>query len=142
VALLPRRLEAFAPAQELVRAPGALAIEPPALSWRALGRLPAALADRISAAQARRLALPGEPRAIIVFEPLQYPLARSLLALHEAAELWYGGTTAPADPPRVTDLHVAATARAALRFTDVAELWERMEALGIESGRLGSERGR
>lgn len=49
------------------------------------------------------------------------------------------------------ELHAAATARAALTFGSAEApggsaraqnrpLWERMEALGIESGRLGSER--
>jgi hypothetical protein len=141
VALLPRPLESFAPAQELLRAPGAVAIEPPALSWRALGRLPAALSDRVSAIQARRLALPGEPRAIVLFEPLQYPLARSLLALHDGAVLWYGGSAGPGASTRVADLHMAAAARASARFAEAGELWARLEALGIESGRLGSERG-
>ena len=74
----------------------------------------------------------------------QYPLARALLAEHPEAELWYGCSGEG-------DLHEAALARAALRFGGDADptggvrernrpLWERMEALGVESGRLGSER--
>lgn len=150
VLLLPRRLEDLAfrdQAEDLLGAPGAVAVEPAALSYGALGRLPGALRDRIAASQARRMALPGQPRAIVVFEPLQYPLGRSLLALHPGAELWYAGTAAG----RGADLHIAAAARAALAFETVEglgaaahahnqPLFERMEALGIESGRLGSER--
>ena len=57
-----------------------------------------------------------------------------VIAEYARSELWYGG-----------EPHPAADARAALRFdstTDTRVLWERMEALGIESGRLGSERAR
>jgi hypothetical protein len=92
------------------------------------------------------MALPGRPRALVVFHPAQYPLARALLAEHPEAELWYGG-----EGPG--ELHEVAAARATLRFGGEPQqggsarernrpLWERMEALGIESGRLGSERAR
>jgi hypothetical protein len=141
VLLLPRPAAAYAPGAALLRAPGAVAVEPPPLSYAAQGRVPGALADRIAAAQARRLALPGEPRAVVAFEALQYPLARALLALHDGAELWYGGAEAAAGRRRA--LHAAAAARAALTFVpgeDSRPLLARMEALGIESGRLGSER--
>ena len=50
---------------------------------------------------------------------------------------------------RSRTLHELAAERASIRFehgdgpvhTQNLPLWERMEALGIESGRLGSERG-
>jgi hypothetical protein len=129
-------------AGDLLRAPGAVAVEPAALGYGVTGRMPALLRDRVAAGQARRMALPGQPRAIVVFDPRQYPLARALLARHPEAELWYGAEAAPA---RARELHEAAAARAALTFTLGAQnlpLWERMEALGIESGRLGSERTR
>ena len=75
--------------------------------------------------------------------PPQYPLARALLAEHPEAELWYGGAEGAGD------LHEAAAARAAVRFGAEPDgparernrpLWERMERLGVDSGRLGSER--
>ena len=142
VLLLPAKLE-WAPvrerAEDLLSATGAVAVEPAAVGYGALGRLPRVLRELISAGQARRLALPGHPRVVVVFDAAQYPLARALLAEHPEAELWYGGTAGG-------DLHEAAAARAALRFggEEAREanrpLWERMEALGIESGRLGSER--
>ena len=148
VLLLPARLESSHVrdrAEELLGAPGAVAVEPAAVGYGATSRLPELLRERIAAGQARRMALPGHPRAIVVFDAAQYPLARALLAEHPGAELWYGGEGAG-------DLHQAATARAALRFGGDAEpatarernrpLWERMEALGVESGRLGSERAR
>jgi len=147
VLLLPARLESSpvrGRAEDLLTAPGVVAVEPAAVGYGATGRLPGLLRDRITAGQARRMALPGRIRALVVFEAAQYPLARALLAEHPQAELWYGG-----EGPG--DLHEAAAARAALRFGGDGTpggsarernrpLWERMEALGIESGRLGSER--
>jgi hypothetical protein len=145
VLLLPAKLEASAVrerAEDLLSAPGAVAVEPAAIGYGVTGRLPGLMRERITAGQARRMALPGHPRALVIFTAAQYPLARALLAEHPEAELWYGGDDAG-------DLHDAAVARAALRFGDepggaVRErnrpLFERMERLGIESGRLGSER--
>jgi hypothetical protein len=145
VLLLPARLEdspARERAEDLLGAPGAVAVEPAAIGYGATSRLPGLLRGRIAAVQARRMPLPGHPRAVAVFGPAQYPLARALLAEHPEAEPWYGGGGSG-------DLHEAAAARAALRFGAEPDgpvrernrpLWERMEALGVESGRLGSER--
>ena len=146
VLLLPAKLEASGVrgrAEDLLSAPGAVAVEPAAIGYGATGRLPTLLRERLAAGQARRMALPGHPRALVVFDAAQYPLARALLAEHPEAELWYGAREGTGD------LHEAAAARAALRFggepdAPVRErnrpLFERMERLGIESGRLGSER--
>jgi hypothetical protein len=131
-------------AEDLLTAPGTVAVEPAAVGYGATDRLPGLVRQRIAAGQARRMALPGRLRALVVFDAAQYPLARALLAEHPGAELWYGGQ-GPGD------LHEAAAARAALRFGGPGAaggsarernrpLWERMEALGVESGRLGSER--
>jgi len=145
VLLLPARLER-SPQRERVEAllesPGAVAVEPAAIGYGATGTLPGLLRQRVAAGQARRMRLPGQPRAIVVFDARQYPLARALLAEHPEAELWYSGENDGEE-------HEAAVARAALRFAAEGDapvreqnrpLHERMEALGIESGRLGSER--
>jgi hypothetical protein len=150
VLLLPAPLEQFAlreRAEDLLTAPGVAAVDPPRLSYAAAARLGESFADGLAAVQARRLRLPGFPRALIVFDPLQYPLARALGGLHPDAELWYEPTRRPASE-RERTLHDLAVQRATLRFesgdgpahTQNRPLWERMEALGIESGRLGSER--
>jgi hypothetical protein len=150
VLLLPAPLEQFAlreRAEDLLTAPGVAAVDPPRLSYAAAARLGESFADGLAVVQARRLRLPGFPRALAVFDPLQYPLARALGALHPDAELWYGPTRRPASE-RERTLHDLAARRATLRFetgerpahTQNLPLWERMEALGIESGRLGSER--
>jgi hypothetical protein len=137
VLLLPEQVPAADWVAALEAAPGVVAVDPARLSYRAAARLPEALADALAALQARRLALPGVARAIVVFGPLQYPLARALLGRFPDAELWYGGS----DDAEPRALHELAAARADLRFTaGAASLWERMERLGVESGRLGSER--
>ena len=150
VLLLPAELEQFAlreRAENLLAAPGVVAVDPARMSYGAAARLPAAVGDGLAAVQARRLRLPGHPRVVVIFAPQQYPLARALIGHHPDAELWYAETAAPeAGRPREWD--ALAAARAALRFGTEPQpayernrpLWERMEALGIESGRLGSER--
>jgi hypothetical protein len=142
VVLLPSKLEESpqrARIEALLQSPGAVGVEPPAIGY---GSRPGLLRQGIAAGQAKRMNLPGQPRAIVAFDERQYPLARALLAEHPEAELWYAGRTGGV-------LHEAAQARAALRFEAEAEgpvreqnrpLHERMETLGIESGRLGSER--
>ena len=146
VLLLPAKLEASPDrerVEDLLGAPGTVAVEPAAIGYGATSRLPGLMRERIAAGQARRMALPGHPRAIVVFDAAQYPLARALLAEHPEAELWYGGHDGGGE------LHEAAGARAAVRFgaepaAPARErnrpLYERMEQLGVESGRLGSER--
>jgi hypothetical protein len=145
---LPAPLEAFAlreRAEDLLTAPGVAAVDPPRLSWRGAARLGESVADGLTMVQARRMRLPGIPRALVVFDPLQYPLARALINLYPDAELWYGPTREPGSD---SELDALARERAAMRFEAAPgpayeanlPLWERMEALGIESGRLGSER--
>ena len=150
VLLLPVALERFAlreRAEDLLTAPGVVAVDPPRLSYGAVARVSDTMADSLAAVQARRMRLPGFPRVLIVFHPDQYPLARSLRDLHPDAELWYGPPDEPHDERRRL-LHARAVERATWQFdhpggpahTQNLPLWERLEALGIESGRLGSER--
>ena len=136
VLLLPTRLEEFhlrELAEKLLAAPGALAVEPARVSYRALGRLPPALAYHVARRQARRMKLPGTPRAIALFDVHQVPLAVALSQRHAGAEIWQLGE----DPAEGLDsalvLDLGAT-------RDLGPVWERAEAAGIESGRLGSER--
>ena len=99
VLLLPRELERFIlreQAEDLLRAPHVVAVDPPRVPYGAIARLPAvASACGLASRQARRLVKNlrrnlGEPRAIVIFHPLQLPLAHAMVALCPGAELWYG----------------------------------------------------
>src|SRR3954469_19972630 len=72
VLLLPRELEQFIlrdQAEDLLTAPGVVAIEPARIPYGAYLRLPAAVADGLAATQARRAKLPGRPAAVVIFHP-------------------------------------------------------------------------
>jgi hypothetical protein len=142
--LLPRTLERFIlrdQAEDLLRAIGVVAVEPPRLPYGAMGRMPAWLAEGIATRQGRRLArsLPGDPKAVVIFHPLQYPLARGLLTAAPGCELWYGRwdryEEAYDAPPkmreRLHELHELAAARSALTFVASTEL----QRLETEAGR-------
>jgi hypothetical protein len=66
------------------------------------------------------LRLPGVPRVIVIFHPLQYPLARGLIAQYPDAELWYwrwdryeaAYDASPRQRARLEELHLAAAFRA------------------------------
>ncbi len=135
VLLLPRTLEEFIladQARDLLRAPNVVAVEPARLPYGAFGRLPAAVGDAIAITQARRLSrgLSGTPRVVVIFHPLQYPLARALVARNAGAELWYGRwdryeeayDAGPALRARLAELHELAASRAALTFVVSDEL--------------------
>ncbi len=123
VLLLPRELESFIlrdQAEDLLTAPGVVAVEPARIPYGAYLRVPTSVTDGLAATQARRLRLPGEPQVIVIFHPLQYPLARGLIAQHREAELWYwrwdryevAYDATPRQRARLEELHLAATFRA------------------------------
>jgi hypothetical protein len=88
ILLLPCRLEDFEladHARDLLSIPRVVAVEPPQR------RPPRFLRHSLPARHARRLRFPGQPRVVVLYDPMQYPLARALLARHDAAELWYIG---------------------------------------------------
>lgn len=84
--LLPCELEKFElgqHARELLQIPRVVALEP--------GRYhaPRLLRDAAAMRQAKRLRLPGVPQLLVLYHPVQYPLARALSARHGQLELWY-----------------------------------------------------
>lgn len=125
-------------AEDLRRAPGVAVVEPARIGARRAG-------DRVAATQARRLGkkLPGAPRVVVVLHPLQYRLARALIARYQQCELWYAPGGAAFPPGALADLDALARERSAfgfdpsppgpgeVAFQQNAALWERLEQLGI-----------
>jgi hypothetical protein len=161
VLLLPRELERFIlrdQAEDLLQATGVVALDPPKVPYGALGRLPPLLGARIAAVQARRLVRAlrrtgarhplrgGTPRVVILFHPLQYPLARAIAALSSQesgreCEVWYGRwdryehayDASPRLRERLTALHEQAAERSALTFVASEELARLERAEGREA---------
>lgn len=138
VLLLPRELERFIlrdQAEDLLRAPNVVAVDPPRMPYGAFARMPGAVADAVGARQARRLARAlrrdrGEPRAIVIYHPLQYPLARAMVAACPGSELWYARwdryerayDADAARRARLEELHELAAQRSSLTFAVSDEL--------------------
>jgi hypothetical protein len=127
VLLLPAPLRGFIlrdQAEDLLRAPGVVAVEPGYVPYGAYGRLPRAAADRLARVEAARVrrALDGEPRVVVIFHALQEPVARVLLDGAPRAELWYwrwdryerAYDASPRLRARLDELHARAARRAAL----------------------------
>jgi hypothetical protein len=138
--LLPRALEGFLlrdQAQDLLRARGVIALDPPAIRYGALARLPRVVADVLAQGQARRLLRTlrrdaqkdrhrgGVPRVVVIFHPVQYVLARAIIAtVGGDCELWYGRwdryeyayDAGPRMRARLTELHEQAARRAQIVF--------------------------
>jgi hypothetical protein len=137
VLLLPERLERFhleQPVRDLLQADGVVAVDP---SRVPLARMVPTVAARAAMGQARRMRLPGTPRAVAVFDPFQFFLAGALLARHPGSELWYGRPDAAELDP---GLDAELAERAALTMTPeqllaIAPL--RMAELGIATGSSG-----
>ena len=137
VLLLPERLERFhleQPVRDLLRADGVVAVDP---SRVPLVRMLPSIAARAAMGQARRMRLPGTPRAVAAFHPFQLFLAGALLARHPGAELWYGR---PEAEELDAGLDAEMAERAALTMTPeqllaIAPL--RMAELGIATGSSG-----
>ena len=97
VLLLPTPLESFIlrdQAEDLLRADGVVAVDPPRMPYGAFLRMPGALGDGVAARQARRLVRTlrrrlGEPRVVVIYHALQYQLARAITAHVPGCELWY-----------------------------------------------------
>ena len=150
VLLLPRTLEQFIlreQAQDLLRAKRVVAIEPGRTPYGAYGRMPARAADRMASGQAKRMRsrLPGPVAVVVMFHPLQWPLARELLRRSPGAELWYGRwdryeeayDAPPALRERLRALHDEAAAAASLVFVASGKLAELEEEAGRPATLVG-----
>jgi len=104
--------------------------------YGAFARLPGPVAKRVARQLAQRLArgLDGTPRVVVIFHPLQLPVAEAVMQL-SGAELWYSRwdryerahDAAPAMRARLETLHTRAAERSALTFVASTEL-QRLEA--------------
>jgi hypothetical protein len=138
VLLLPTPLERFIlrdQAQDLLRADGVIAVDPPRMPYGAFGRMPPAIGDGVAARQARRLVRTlrrrlGEPRVVVIFHALQYQLGRAVTAAAPGCELWYwrwdrferAYDASERRRARLEDLHEQAAERAAMVITVSDEL--------------------
>ena len=138
VLLLPSPLERFIlrdQAEDLLRAVGVIAVDPPRMPYGAFLRMPAALGDGIAARQARRLVRTlrrraGVPRAVVIFHALQYQLGRAIVAAAPGCELWYwrwdrferAYDANDRQRERLDELHDHAAQRAAMVITVSDEL--------------------
>jgi hypothetical protein len=127
VLLLPAPLRRFIlrdQAEDLLRAPGVVAVEPGRVPYGAYGRLPQAAADALARREAARVlrGLGGTPRVVVIFHALQEPPARAILDAVPGCELWYwrwdryerAYDASPRLRARLDELHARAARRAAL----------------------------
>jgi hypothetical protein len=153
VLLLPRSLEGFIlreQAEDLLAAPGVVAVEPGRVPYGAFGRVPRRTATRIARGQARRLLsrMPGRPAAVVIFHPLQWPLASELLR-RTGAELWYGRwdryehayDASPSMRERLEAFHDEAATASALTFVASGRLAEIEHEAGRQATVVGLSAG-
>jgi hypothetical protein len=96
--LLPRELDRFIlrdQAEDLMRASQVVAVDPPRIPYGAMARLPQGVADRTVGRTANRLIKTlrrngDRARVVVIFHPVQLPLAQAILQREPEAELWYG----------------------------------------------------
>jgi hypothetical protein len=144
--LLPRKLEGFIlrdQAEDLLRAERVVAADPPPIPYGSVLRLPQVMAHLMARRTARRLLKAlrhhGTPRVVVIFHPVQWPLARAVLEFAGDAELWYwcwdrfdhAYDASNNRRARLTAYHEAAAERATL----TAAVSVRLAELEREAGR-------
>jgi hypothetical protein len=123
-----------------------VAIEPGRVPYGAFGRVPERTAKRMARGQAKRLVsrLPGSPAVVIIFHPLQFPLAAEIVR-RTGAELWYGRwdryeqayDAGPGMRARLEQLHAEAATASALTFVASDTLAEYERAAGRDATVVG-----
>jgi hypothetical protein len=147
--LLPRPLEGFIlrdQAQDLLRADGVVAVDPPRVPYGAVARLPRLLADRLADGVARRLLKVlhrrgDRPAVVVIFHPVQALLAGAILAREPGCELWYGRwdryerayDAGPGLRERLSALHEGAASASTLTFVASDELARLEQAAGRDA---------
>ncbi len=147
--LLPRPLEGFIlrdQAEDLLRAEGVVAVDPPRIPYGALARLPHVIADVLANGVAKRLIRAlrrngDRPRVIVIFHPVQVLLARAILQRVPDCELWYGRwdryerayDAGPHLRERLAEMHEAAARLSSLTFVASGELARLEEEAGRDA---------
>src|SRR4051794_1043572 len=142
--LLPRPLEGFIlrdQAEDLLRADGVVAVDPPRVPYGATARLPHVVGEVLANGTAKRLIKAlrrngDRPKAIVIFHPVQVLLARAILERSPDCELWYGRwdryehayDAGPHLRARVAEMHEAAARMSSLTFVASDELARLEEA--------------
>jgi glycosyltransferase involved in cell wall biosynthesis len=136
--LLPRPLEGFIlrdQAEDLLRADGVVAVDPPRVPYGAVARLPHVIGEVLANGVAKRLVKAlrrngDRPKVIVIFHPVQVLLAQAVLARVPDCELWYGRwdryehayDAGPHMRDRLTRLHEQAAQLSSLTFVASDEL--------------------
>src|SRR4051812_17372568 len=136
--LLPRPLEGFIlrdQAEDLLRAEGVVAVDPPRIPYGASARVPHVLGERMANRVAKRLLKVlrrngDRPKVIVIFHPVQVLLARAILQRAPDCELWYGRwdryehayDAGPHLRERLAEMHEAAATLSSLTFVASDEL--------------------
>jgi hypothetical protein len=147
--LLPRPLEGFIlrdQAEDLLRADGVVAVEPPRIPYGAVARVPHVLGEVLAGGVAKRLVRAlkrngDRPKVIVIFHPVQLLLARALIARVPDCELWYGRwdryerayDAGPHMRARLEELHEAAGQLSSLTFVASDELARLEEEAGRDA---------
>ncbi len=149
VLLLARELEQFIlreQAEDLLRSPAVVAVDPPRIRYGAMARLPRPAAAALATRQAKRLVKRlrsdrGEPRVVVIFHPLQLPLAEAIQADCGGCEIWYSRwdryelayDATPERRQRLAELHEKASEASSLTFAVSDTLVEIETAAGREA---------
>jgi hypothetical protein len=147
--LLPRPLDGFIlrdQAEDLLRAEGVVAVDPPRVPYGAVARLPHAIGHVLANGVAKRLIRAlrrngDRPKVVVIFHPVQVPLAQAILARTPDCELWYGRwdryerayDAGPHLRARLEELHEAAALLSSLTFVASDELARLEEAAGRDA---------
>ena len=149
VLLLARELEQFIlreQAEDLLRSPAVVAVDPPRVRYGAISRLPRPVGAVLAARQAKRLLKTlrgdrGEPRVVVIFHPLQLPLAKAIQADCPGCEIWYSRwdryelayDATPERRERLAELHQQASEASSLTFAVSDTLVEIETAAGRDA---------
>jgi hypothetical protein len=147
--LLPRPLEGFIlrdQAEDLLRAEGVVAVDPPRIPYGATARVPHALGERMANRVAKRLLNVlrrngDRAKVVVIFHPVQALLGKAILEREPDCELWYGRwdryehayDAGPHLRARLEELHEAAAKLSSLTFVASDELLRLEEEAGRDA---------